>query len=105
MAPRLIRRRPLAERIKSYLDPVDFVLWLSENVDSSEWEHWQKEWGTAIGIVVNVCFMVARANSGRTRHSANDDVFGDDIETIRWSSWFVRVSESLSSITYNLTNL
>ncbi|PGH27970.1 hypothetical protein AJ80_00224 [Polytolypa hystricis UAMH7299] len=84
--PPLIRRRPLLERIKAYLNPLDFLLWLSEELDSSDWEQWERDWAIPIGVAVNVMFLVARANSRVTR-SAQDDVFGDE-EAVSWLSWF-----------------
>ena len=86
--PRLIRRRPLAERIREYLDPADFLLWLSEEFDSSDWDQWQRDWATPIGLLLNVIFLIARANSGYSRQS-NDDVFGDNISRSSMSSWLV----------------
>ena len=88
--PRLIRRRPFLERIKAYLDPVDFLLWLSEELDSAEWDQWQKEWATPLGILLNIVFVAARANSASTTRSSSDDVFGEDVTYTSWSSWFVR---------------
>lgn len=85
--PRLIRRRPLVERIKSYLNPADFLLWLSEEFDSSDWDSWQKDWATPIGVGLNLIFLIARANSG-TSTRRGDDVFGDD-EGYSWWSWLV----------------
>ena len=89
MAPRLIRRRPLLERIKAYLDPVDFLLWLSEELESSDWVQWQKEWAVPIGILLNVLFLIARANGGYGQQLRNDGVFGDDVAYRSLSSWFV----------------
>ena len=100
MAPKLIRRRPLIERIKAYLDPIDFLLWLSEGLESSEWEQWQKEWASYIGIILNICFVIARANCSSSTTNGGDDVFGDDIESVRWSSWFVRARSNIWAIHY-----
>ena len=88
--PRLIRRRPLAERIRAYLDPADFLLWLSEELDSSDWDQWQRDWAGPIGVFLTFIFLIARANSGYSRQSSND-VFGDDISYTSWTSWFVSV--------------
>ena len=85
--PRLIRRRPLAERVKSYLNPADFLLWLSEELDSSDWDQWQKDWATPIGVGLNLIFLIARANSANSARRA-DDVFSDD-EGYSWWSWLV----------------
>ena len=91
MAPRLVRRRPLAERIKSYLNPFDFLLWLSEELDSSDLDQWQKEWATPIGLLLNVVFLIARANSGSRTTRTGDDVFGEEIGYTGWLAWFVGV--------------
>ncbi|KAI5301073.1 hypothetical protein KEM56_001994 [Ascosphaera pollenicola] len=42
--PRLVRRQPFLERLKSYLNPLDFLLWLSEELDTRDWELWVKDW-------------------------------------------------------------
>lgn len=86
--PRLIRRRPLLERVKAYLNPLDFLLWLSEELDPSDWEQWEKEYAIPLGIGLNVVFLIARANSRGAKDTAYDDVFGDDGGT-SWLSWFV----------------
>lgn len=85
--PRLVRRRPLGERIKAYLNPLDVLLWLSEELDSSDWDQWQKDWATSIGVGLNFVFLIARANSGPSTRRG-DDVFGDD-EGYSWWSWLV----------------
>ncbi|MCJ1353240.1 MAG: hypothetical protein MMC33_003225 [Icmadophila ericetorum] len=89
MAPprRLVRRAPLSQRLRSYLNPLDFLLWLSEELDSSDWEQWQKHWATPIGVALNILMLVARANSGKTR-SRGDDVFGNSDTGIGWMGWF-----------------
>ena len=98
MAPRLIRRRPLAERIKAYLDPLDLFLWLSEQVDSGDWDQWQKDWATPFGILINVIFLIARANSGYNARARVDDVFGDEVAYTGWLAWFVRIEPGLDKI-------
>lgn len=85
--PPLIRRRPLLERIKAYLNPLDFLLWLSEELDSSDWEQWEKEWALPVGIALNVLFLVARANSQKSSR-AHDDVFGDE-GGVSYVAWLV----------------
>ncbi|KAL9636585.1 MAG: hypothetical protein Q9204_002203 [Flavoplaca sp. TL-2023a] len=76
--PRLVRRRPLLERIGGWLNPLDLWLWLSEGFDSSDWEQWQKDWSITIGMALNITFLIARANSGARSRRRGDDVFGDD---------------------------
>ena len=87
---RLIRRQPLAARIKAYLDPLDFLLWVSEQFDSDDWDQWQKDWATPIGLGMNLVMLVARANSGGQGSGEVDDVFGEDYTRTGWLSWFVR---------------
>ena len=89
MAPRLVRRRPMKERIKAYVNPLDFLLWLSEQLDSGDWDEWQKEWAYPIGILLNVIFLIARANSGYNTRGRADDVFGEDVGYAGWLPWFV----------------
>ena len=90
MAPprRLIRRQPLADRIKGYLNPYDFLLWLSEELETSDWDNWQKTWGTPLGLVLNLTMLIARANVGASGGYDEDDVFGDD-EGVSYLEWFV----------------
>ncbi|KAL8963584.1 MAG: hypothetical protein Q9193_000177 [Seirophora villosa] len=85
--PRLIRRRPLTERIKAWLNPFDLLLWLSEEFDSSDWEQWQKDWSTSIGIALNVIFLTARANVGSRSRRRGDDVFGDELAHGGFNAW------------------
>lgn len=84
--PRLVRRRPLGQRVKAYLNPLDFLLWLSEEFDSSDWDQWQKEWATPMGVGLNLVFLIARANSGPST-PRYDDVFGDDEGSTSWRGW------------------
>ncbi|CEJ53896.1 hypothetical protein PMG11_00231 [Penicillium brasilianum] len=88
--PRLVRRQPLSERIQSYLNPWDFLLWLSESIDGYDWDQLEKEWGLTLGVTLNLIFLVARANSGSSGSEAIDDVFGDD-DGLPWLSWFAWV--------------
>lgn len=89
MAPRLIRRRPLAERIKIYLNPLDFLLWLSEELDSNEWAQWKLKWAIPIGVALNVLFLIARANSVQSTRGKGDGVFADDEGYAGWLAWVV----------------
>ena len=88
--PRLVRRRPLVDRLQAYLNPLDFLLWLSEELDSSDWDQWQKDWATTIGVGLNIVFLIARANS-RPSMRRGHDVFADD-DGYCWWSWFVSAS-------------
>lgn len=86
--PRLVRRQPLAERIKSYLNPLDFLLWLSEEIDANDWEQFEKNWALPLGVTMNIVFMIARANSRQSGSRAVDDVFGDG-DGVSLMSWLV----------------
>ncbi|KAK0641549.1 hypothetical protein B0T16DRAFT_431293 [Cercophora newfieldiana] len=70
---RLVRRRPLKERLQAFVNPMDFYLWLSEEIQTLDWD--SKIFGTRFGLAANFIFLLARANSGR-RQSV-DDVFTD----------------------------
>lgn len=88
MPPRLVRRRPFAERLKERLDPRDLLLQLSEELNSDEWQDAVKDWSTAIGVGINFVFLIARVNSGSS--SRGDDVFADyERSGSGWWAWFV----------------
>lgn len=84
--PRLVRRQPLAERIKAYLNPLDFLLWLSEEIDTNDWDQLEKNWALPLGVILNIVFMIARANSRQSGSQAVDDVFGegDGVSLLSW---------------------
>ncbi|KAI0485271.1 hypothetical protein GGR56DRAFT_662996 [Xylariaceae sp. FL0804] len=73
--PRLIRRRPLRERVAAMLNPMDFLLWLSEEIETRDWD--SKLVGTELGLACNFIFLLARANSGGSADAA-DPVFDED---------------------------
>ena len=95
--PKFIRRQGLLERLKANLNLYDFLLWLSEEVESSGLEHLEKEWAIPIGVILNFIFLIARSNSRHTSRSY-DDVFGEAGGSA-WSSWLVR-SPRLSKSQY-----
>ena len=86
--PKYVRRQPLIERVQAYLNPYDFLLWLSEEVESTGLDSLEKEWAIPIGLFLNFVFLIARANSVSTNKSY-DDVFGD-VPGPAWGSWLVR---------------
>ncbi|KAL8671064.1 MAG: hypothetical protein Q9168_004412 [Polycauliona sp. 1 TL-2023] len=96
--PRLVRRRPLLERISAWLNPLDFWLWLSEGVDSSDWEEWQKDWSITIGVFLNITFLIARANAGARSRPSGDDVFGDDISYTGFTAWLATFAVHILSL-------
>lgn len=84
MPPRIVRRRPLIERIKSALDPWDLFLWVSEEIETRDLS--SKSLGTQLGISLNFIFLIARANAA---HSTDvDDVFSDAAGS-GWLSYLV----------------
>lgn len=89
MAPRLVRRSPLFQRVQAYLNPLDFLIRISEKLDSDDWVQWQRSWATPICIILNVTFLLARANCGPSKGTREDDVFLDDIKYSGWLAWLV----------------
>jgi hypothetical protein len=76
MAPKRrvqVRQRPLWERIQNNINPGDFWLWLSEEIETRELDSISV--GTRVGVAINFLFFLARANSGSSRDV--DDVFGE----------------------------
>ena len=86
--PRLVRRKPFLERVQDYLNPGDFLLWLSEEVETWDWD--SKRYATPLAFGLHVALLIARANSGRSGKRGGDDVFGDDYSGTGWSSYLVR---------------
>lgn len=72
--PRLVRRTPWIQRVKAKLNPMDFLLWLSEELETRDWD--SKALGTQLGLGFNFLFLIARANSATS--GAADDVFSDN---------------------------
>ena len=85
--PRLVRRAPLSERIKAYLDPYDLLLWLAEELNDDAYDEWVRDWATPIGIGLNVVFILARGASNPSSGRGKNDVFGD-IDGRSGSGWF-----------------
>lgn len=88
--PRLVRKAPLSERIKTYLDPSDWALWISEELSSSDWEDFAASYALSIGFGVNVAFIVAQANTGASNSFDNDGVFRE-ASGPGWLSWIANL--------------
>jgi hypothetical protein len=73
---RRVRRAPLKERLQDYLNPNDWLLWISEEVQTSDWAKVQGKPTWVIGLGCNIVFMMALSNS-KMAVSIDDDVFGD----------------------------
>ena len=88
---RLVRRAPLLDRVAAYLNPLDFLLWLSEELNSNDWDDFQKTWSIPAGVAMNVAFMIARSNSRASASTTDDDVFGDSHvrRASGWLPWLV----------------
>lgn len=89
--PRLVRRAPLLERLKTYLDLNDWYLWLWEEWNDDAYGEWLKDWATPLGIVSNVVFILARGASSPSSGRGRDDVFGDSDgrSSSGWLVWLV----------------
>jgi len=85
--PRLVRRKPLVDRIKDYLNPGDFLLWLSEEIETRDWD--SKQFAAPLALGLHVVLLIARANSGCSTRDG-DDVFGEDSNGTGWLSYLVR---------------
>ncbi|KAI8951121.1 hypothetical protein F4801DRAFT_589977 [Xylaria longipes] len=83
--PRLVRKRPFMERVKAMLNPMDFLLWLSEEIETHDWS--SKTIGTQLGLAMNFAFLIARANSGGTRVA--DPVFDDGGSGTGWVAYLI----------------
>ncbi|OAL03629.1 hypothetical protein IQ06DRAFT_291374 [Phaeosphaeriaceae sp. SRC1lsM3a] len=88
--PRLVRRAPLAERIKAYIDPSDWLIWISEELNSNEWEDFAQSYATYIGLGANILFVIAKANSGASTGYDNDDIFRD-VSGPGWMKWLMNL--------------
>ena len=84
---RLVRRRPFSERLQAILNPMDFYLWVSEEIQTLDWD--STVFGTRFGLVANFVFLLARANSGGRQ--TVDDVFSD-APTSTWVTFVVCLS-------------
>lgn len=97
--PKFVRRQPLIERIKAYLDPADWLLYVSEELDTNGWDHLEKEWAIPIGIALNLVFLIARSNQHK-QSTTYDDVFGE-VKGAGWFAWLVSIGpfEDITSLT------
>lgn len=78
----------MLERIRDYLNPGDFLLWLSEEFETRDWD--SKQVGTPLALGLHVVFLIARANSGSPYGNGGDDVFGDIEYRSGWLAYIVR---------------
>jgi len=102
--PPIIRRAPLLERIKAYLDPYDLLLWLSQELNNDTIGEWLEEWATPVGIALNILFVLARGASRPGEARGNDDVFVDHERgsSSGWFTWLVSTVPSAHQATPTL---
>jgi len=93
---RLVRRRPLSDRLQALLNPMDFYLWVSEEIQTLDWD--STVFGTRFGLIANFVFLLARANSGGRQVA--DDVF-NDAPTSSWVTVVVCLDRSRPSTRNN----
>ncbi|KAL6154769.1 hypothetical protein ACJQWK_00733 [Exserohilum turcicum] len=86
--PRLVRRAPLSERIRAYLDPSDWLIWISEELNSSDWDEFAASYALYLGFGANVLFVLAQANSGAPAASDDDGVF-NQVDGPGWIKWIL----------------
>ncbi|KAH8750540.1 hypothetical protein F5883DRAFT_223032 [Diaporthe sp. PMI_573] len=103
---RLVRRRPLWERIKSRFDPWDYVLWLSEEIETRNFG--SKSLGNQLGVACNFVFILARVYGSSSTGSDNDDIFSDSdsgtssgwLAYFAWSIMWNLVAFSIWNLTF-----
>ena len=86
--PPLVRRAPLSERIKAYFDLSDWLIWISEELNSSDWEDFASAYALYIGFGANLLFVLAQANSGASTASDDDGVF-NEVQGPGWIKWIM----------------
>ena len=88
--PRLVRRAPLWERIQAYIDPSDWLIYISEELNSSDWDHFASNYALYLGLAANIVFLVAQANSAASTASDDDGVFSD-VRGPGWLQWLANI--------------
>ncbi|EDN91751.1 hypothetical protein SS1G_07611 [Sclerotinia sclerotiorum 1980 UF-70] len=88
--PRLVRRRPLRERITDWFNIHDWVLWISEEIETRDWD--SKAYANPLAFGLHFMLLIARANSGNGGSGNVDDVFGDVPSGTGWLSYLVRLT-------------
>lgn len=88
--PRLVRRAPLAERIKAYIDPSDWLIWISEELNTPDWDDFAASYALYIGLASNLLFVIAQANSGAANSYDDDSVF-KEVSGPGWMKWIMNL--------------
>ena len=84
--PRLVRRKPTIQRVKDYLNPGDWWLYVCEEFETADWD---KQYASPLALGLHIVLLIARANTGSSLGSGGDDVFGDDYSRTGWLSSIV----------------
>jgi hypothetical protein len=87
--PRLIRQKSLRERWAAWLNPMDLLLWVSEEIQTRELD--AQVIGTRVGVAANFVYLLASARSSTS--TAQDDVFGESSDS-DWLLYIVRPPSS-----------
>lgn len=95
MSRRLVRKKPFLERVKDYLHPGDFLLWLSEEIETRDWD--ANHIANPVALGLHIAILIARANSGSSSKE-RDNVFRDEYSGSGWLSYIVRKHPSLQGI-------
>ncbi|KAK7704921.1 hypothetical protein SLS64_008269 [Diaporthe eres] len=76
------------ERIKATLDPWDYLLWLSEEIETRNFG--SKSLGTQLGLALNFAFILARVYGSSSAGGDSDDIFSDSDSTnsTGWLAYF-----------------
>ena len=86
---RVVRRAPLSDRIQSWLNPWDMMLWAMEHMNSWDWDELNTQYSNMAGIGLNLLFIFLRINSGGS--ASGDDIFEDyGQNSTGWWAWIVR---------------
>lgn len=87
------------ERVKAYLDVHDWLLWISEELNTNDWEDFAKDYAFIIGFVFNLVYIIAQANTASG--PGNDDILLGSTSGPGWFTWFSRLAvTSLSVIAF-----
>ncbi|KAJ4360031.1 uncharacterized protein N0V89_000590 [Didymosphaeria variabile] len=93
---RLVRKAPLMERVKAYLDVHDWLLWIYEELNTNDWEDFAKDYAFIIGFVFNLVYIIAQANTASGPR--NDDILLGSNNGPGWFTWFSKLAVTTLSI-------
>lgn len=95
MPPRLVRREPLSERIRTAINPLDQQMAFSTWLSSIDWDGFQNSLATPMSLFLNITYFIARANSnGSGRRRGADDVLRRSTVD-RMDGWGAAISYSV----------